>query len=178
MNFESSRLLFQEINAADISLVHHLNSFEEVARFNTIGIPSDISKTAAMLQTILDDRDEEVRCKYLWIVRFKENQDFIGDIGLNLSKPSKSRAEFYYSILPEYWGHGYATEAVRRIIDFSFDELKLHRLSAGVAKGNLASIRVLEKAGLIKEGVGRKILPIRGKWYDNFSYSILENDPR
>jgi len=178
MDFESPRLLFREIKKEDIPLIHNMNCLEEVARFNTIGIPSDINQTAAMLQPAMDNEKEEVRSKYLWLIRSRESQKFIGDIGLNLSPPNKSRAEFYYSLLPEHWSKGYATEAVKRIIEFAFDSLKLHRLSAGVATGNHASIRVLEKAGLIREGIGRKILPIRGEWYDNYSYSLLEDDPR
>lgn len=178
MNFESSRLLFQEIEEEDIPLIHRLNSFEEVARFNTIGVPSGLSITADILRPLLENKKEKVRTNYFWLLRSKTSQVFIGAIGLNLAPPKKSRAEFHYSLLPEQWGNGYATEAVQRIIDFSFDDLHLHRLTAGVATGNHASVRVLEKAGMTREGIGREILPIRGKWYDNYSYSILESDPR
>ncbi len=178
IEFKSPSLEFKEIEEEDIPLIHRMNSYEEVARFNTIGIPSDISQTADMLRPTLDDHKELRRTRFMWALRSKNSQEFIGEIGLNLSAPKQSRAEFHYSLLPEHWGNGYATEAVKRIIDFSFDELTLHRLSAGVATGNQASIRVLEKAGMTREGIGRAILPIRGKWYDNYSYSILENDPR
>jgi ribosomal-protein-alanine N-acetyltransferase len=54
--------------------------------------------------------------------------------------------------------------------------LKLHRIEAGCAVGNFASIRVLEKVGMTNEGRKREILPIRGKWIDNYFYSILENE--
>ena len=84
----------------------------------------------------------------------------------------------HYSLLPDYWGQGYATEAVRGLIGYAFEELGLHRLEAGVATGNLASIRVLEKAGMTREGLKRKILPIRGTWVDNFHYAILDEDER
>ncbi|MEL7146066.1 MAG: GNAT family protein, partial [Bacteroidota bacterium] len=57
-----------------------------------------------------------------------------------------------------------------------FDQLKLHRIEAGVAVDNQRSIRVLEKAGMTREGRKRKVLPIRGDWYDNYHYAILEED--
>jgi len=57
-------------------------------------------------------------------------------------------------------------------------EMKLHKLEAGVATGNIASVKVLEKTGMIREGLRRKILPIRGKWMDNYHYGIVEDDPR
>ncbi len=64
------------------------------------------------------------------------------------------------------------------MLDLGFDHLKLHRLQAGCAVGNLGSIKVLEKVGMIKEGRGRQILPLSTGWSDNYEYSILESDPR
>ena len=80
--------------------------------------------------------------------------------------------------MPAFWGKGYATEVVKTIIKFGFENLKLHRIEAGVATENTRSIRVLEKAGMIREGSRRKILPIRGTWKDNYHYAILEDDIR
>ena len=48
--------------------------------------------------------------------------------------------------------------------------------AAGVATANIASVHVLEKAGMTCEGVRRKILPIRGEWKDNFHFAIVEDD--
>ncbi len=69
---------------------------------------------------------------------------------------------------------GYTTEALDRILKFAFEELNLHRIEAGCAIENLASARVLEKAGFKLEGTKRKNLPIRGEWKDSFSFAILE----
>lgn len=56
------------------------------------------------------------------------------------------------------------------------EKLKLHRIEAGCAVGNIASIKVLEKAGMIREGRLRQVLPLKSGWSDNFQYSILETD--
>lgn len=50
-----------------------------------------------------------------------------------------------------YNGKGYTTEALQLVVDFAFGELKLHRIEAGAMPDNLASIRVLEKAGFKKK---------------------------
>jgi RimJ/RimL family protein N-acetyltransferase len=63
-------------------------------------------------------------------------------------------------------------------LKFGFESLHLHRIEAGTATENINSIRVLEKIGMTREGRRRKILPIRGEWYDNYHYAILEDDPR
>jgi [ribosomal protein S5]-alanine N-acetyltransferase len=54
--------------------------------------------------------------------------------------------------------------------------LRLHRIEAGCAVENIPSIKVLEKAGMTREGLKRKKLPIRGEWKDNYFYAILEED--
>ena len=84
--------------------------------------------------------------------------------------------EFYYKFHPDFWGKGFATETAKALIKFGFEEYNLHRIEAGVATENLASKRVLEKAGMTCEGIRRKILPIRGEWKDNFHFAILEDD--
>ncbi|MGB0424777.1 MAG: GNAT family N-acetyltransferase, partial [Flavobacteriales bacterium] len=85
-------------------------------------------------------------------------------------------AEFHYSLLPSFWNQGIATHCVKHLINWAFVELKLHRLEAGVAINNLGSIRVLEKAGLKKEGQHRQILPLASGWSDNFTFAILSSD--
>jgi RimJ/RimL family protein N-acetyltransferase len=96
---------------------------------------------------------------------------------MTLSDDRYKMGEIWYNIMPGHWGNGYATEVSKRLIRFGFEFLSLHRIEAGVATGNSRSIKVLEKAGMTREGVRRKMLPIRGSWVDNYHYAILEDDP-
>lgn len=86
--------------------------------------------------------------------------------------------EVWYKIHPNYWNQGIATEVLTKMIDVGFHELNLHRTQAGCAVENTASIRVLEKVGIFKEGRRRQILPLKSGWSDNFEYAILETDKR
>ena len=150
-----------------------MNCQKEVARFNTIGIPEDISETKKMLEKLFDPENTK---EFGWSINLKKSSDFVGELGMSLSIPKFKMAEIHYSILPKYWGNGYATEAVKALIKYGFEELNLHRIEAGVATENAASIRVLEKVGMLREGLKRKILPIRGEWKDNYHYAILDED--
>jgi len=75
----------------------------------------------------------------------------IGICGL-LMKPRKAPEIGYWLGVP-YWGHGYATEAARAVIDHAFEDLGLERLEAGARVSNPASRRVLEKCGFQWSGV-------------------------
>ncbi|MTH53340.1 GNAT family N-acetyltransferase [Bacillus mangrovi] len=78
-----------------------------------------------------------------------------------------------YFMDEQHNGKGYTTEAVRLITKYAFEELKLHRIEAGVMPHNEGSIRVLLKAGFEKEGLARKNVKINGKWEDHVLLGII-----
>ncbi len=77
-------------------------------------------------------------------------------------------------------GRGYTTEALQALIDYAFDDIKLHRIEANIMPRNLPSIRVVEKLGFVNEGIARKYLKINGTWEDHIHMVLLnqaiEND--
>lgn len=178
MELTTERLRMTLMILSDIEEIHQMNLYPEVAEFNTIGIPKDISETEKLQQPIIDDAHNEKRTKFAWTVRSKETAEFIGQIGMNIGVERFKLAEIYYSVLPKHWNKGYASEGVKRVISFGFDDMNLHRIQAGVATENHRSIKLLEKVGMQREGLKRKILPIRGEWKDNYHYAILEEDKR
>jgi ribosomal-protein-alanine N-acetyltransferase len=178
MLIETQSLLITEMTSADIIDIHGMNSYPEVAKFNTIGIPKDISVTQKVCQPVLEDQKKTERTNYGWIIKSKDSLEFVGEIGMRLSSKKYSKGELHYSLLPSQWGNGFATEAVQAIINFGFNELQLHRITAGTAVDNIASTKVLEKVGMTREGHCRKILPLKSGWADNYEYAILEEDKR
>ncbi len=178
MNLETDRLRLKELTWEDLENIHTLHGYPAVEEFNTIGIPKSVEDTRAVIRTAVEDRSAESRKQFGWGIFIKATEDFIGEAGMNLSANRFKIGEIHYSLVPDYWGKGYATEVVKALIRFGFENLSLHRIQAGVATENIKSIKVLEKAGMILEGRRRKILPIRGKWKDNYQYAIIEDDPR
>ena len=81
-----------------------------------------------------------------------------------------------YYVLPEYWGNGYASEAARLLVTYSFDELNAHRVEASVQADNPASRRVLEKLGFQKEGVKRDAFYKEGEYKDISLWSLLAEE--
>jgi len=75
-----------------------------------------------------------------------------------------------------FWGKGVATEAIKMCIDFAFNQLKLHRLYAGIYDKNIGSIKAFEKAGFICEGKERKKCLFEGEWTDTYIYGIINEN--
>ena len=103
-----------------------------------------------------------------------------GKIGLichfTLMHPAGRLLEIGYSLVPEERGKGYGTEAVRIMADYLFLSKNVMRIQACTDTRNLASQKVLEKAGFKKEGTMRKYLFIRGEWRDAIMYSIVREE--
>ncbi len=103
-----------------------------------------------------------------------DDKKIIGSIALSNIAMGNFRSCFLgYRIDETENSKGYATEAIRKVIDFGFDELKLHRIEANIMTGNNTSIRVIQKLGFTHEGDSKKYLQINGIWEDHSHYVLL-----
>ncbi|MCC8165781.1 MAG: GNAT family N-acetyltransferase [Planctomycetes bacterium] len=99
-----------------------------------------------------------------------------GGIGLKpLVLDHSGTVELGYWLGQEYWGKGITTRAVALIMPYALDELLYIRVHALVHTPNLASCRVLEKNGFVREGVLRKFVRKNGVIRDAFLYARLRN---
>lgn len=107
----------------------------------------------------------------------RDSHQLIGHISLySVKRLPYSSCFVGYSMDERFAGRGIATEAVRLVLEFGFQTLNIHRIEAYVAPQNLASVRVLEKSGFVREGLLRQLLFINGVWVDHYMYAILQND--
>jgi len=174
----TERTRLRLIEWTDLASIHALHSLPETDEFNTLGIPANIEETKAVIAPWIAEHELDKIKNYTFIIEKANNEEFIGLFGFKIGSEKFRRGEVWYKIHTDSWRKGYATEALRGVIDFGFDALKLHRIEAGCAVENTGSIKVLEKVGMIRDGRGRKILPLKSGWSDNYVYSILETDVR
>jgi ribosomal-protein-alanine N-acetyltransferase len=95
----------------------------------------------------------------------------IGAVGLDL-EPAHDRGELGYWIGRPFWGQGYATEAARAMIVIGFEHLNLNKITAHHYARNPASGRVLEKAGLLREGLLKQHMRKWGNYEDCVAYGL------
>ncbi|MCR8641182.1 GNAT family N-acetyltransferase [Paenibacillus sp. N1-5-1-14] len=111
---------------------------------------------------------------YSFGIFLNENDQLIGNLNLfQVIRGALQGAFIGYFLDKDVNGKGYTTEAVKLAVNYAFEELKLHRIEAGVMPHNLASLRVLEKSGFHKEGIAIKNVLINGKWEDHQVLAII-----
>jgi ribosomal-protein-alanine N-acetyltransferase len=178
MDLHTERLKLAEITWDDLEDIHHLQSIPEVDQYNTIGIPANLEETRENIRPFIEARNKQPQPNYTWRITEKKSGEFIGMAGMSLTNDRFRLGEIFYKLLPAFWGRGYATEVAGKLISVGFEDFRLHKIEAGTDIENLASVRVLEKVGMTREGLRRKILPIRGEWRDGYLFAIVEDDPR
>jgi RimJ/RimL family protein N-acetyltransferase len=140
---ETDRLLLRPFDAADAPVVQRELSRVEMARMLAIPHPYPEDGATKWIATARPGRD--------FAIVLRETNEVVGGISL-FEREQHRRAELGYWCAIEFWGRGYATEAVRAVIDYGFRALELNRVHAECHGDNPASRRVLEKAGMTFEG--------------------------
>jgi [ribosomal protein S5]-alanine N-acetyltransferase len=101
---------------------------------------------------------------------------FIGWCALARWNPDFRSAALGYCLGDAAWGHGYATEAAGAVLQWAFDTLDLNRVQAETDTRNVASARVLEKLGFVREGTLREDCVVNGDVSDSWVYGLLRRE--
>lgn len=150
---ETLRLELRDFVPADFADLRRLDSDPRVMKYVNRGRPATREETAAAIRRI-------VRYPRLypdlgiWYATRRDTGAFIGWFSLKYAGRSAD-VEIGYRLLHGAWGHGYATEGATALLNFGFDELRLHRIIGVTDPGNKASQHVLRKVGMTDRGWGR-----------------------
>jgi [ribosomal protein S5]-alanine N-acetyltransferase len=169
----TARLLLRALDLSDAPRIAELAGDREIAS-TTLLIPHPYTLADAERWLSAQQAQTASPDHLNWGVCLREGP-LIGAIGLVL-KREHDRAEMGYWIGKEWWGHGYATEAARAVVGFAFERLRLNRVCAYHYARNPASGRVLEKVGMLPEGVQRGHIKKWGAYEDCVQYGVLKSD--
>lgn len=111
-----------------------------------------------------------------WAIVERSSSRMIGTCGFSRLDLQNRVGEVGYVLNPTRHGRGYATEAVRRVLEYGFGELELNRVEGRYMVENTASRRVLERCGFTYEGVLRQSMLIKGQYRDIGICSIMKEE--
>lgn len=174
--FETDRLILRKMTPDDVEAVFAYASDPEVTRYVSWETHLSIEDSRAFLDLATS--------KYRsggepdWGIVYKGDHRLVGTCGIVSWEPYHARAELGYALSRDYWGRGFMAEAVRAMISFGFNKMNLNRIEARCIAENVASARVMEKAGMLYEGTLRQRELIKGEHRDMKVYSILRDERR
>jgi RimJ/RimL family protein N-acetyltransferase len=111
-----------------------------------------------------------------YAITLQSNEELIGAIGFVIINRKFDQAELGYWIGRPYWNNGYCTEAGQGILEYGFEDLNLNRIHAFHFKRNPASGKVMQKLGMIQEGLLRQHVKKWDIYEDIVIYGILKNE--
>lgn len=109
---------------------------------------------------------------YNWAITTKEDGTIVGLIHLRVIEKNDS-VEFSYAVDKSFTGKGYMTEALKLVLDFALNEMKVNRIQGACVTENIASRRVMEKCNMTCEGRLRKYIHLCDGYHDAFMYSLV-----
>lgn len=116
---------------------------------------------------------------YDFAIRMLGDEDaHIGNASVWFVSRANAVGEVGYWIRSDMVGKGIGTEATARVLQVAFEELEMHRVTARIAIGNIASERIVQKLGFLKEGTLRDEVRVGGRWLDHSVWGLLESEWR
>ena len=168
----TERLLLRRMTLADAPAVQHLRSNVEVMKYINRPLTLTVEDAEAWIGLIaaaLEKNDG-----ITWSICLKETPaEQVGTIGLWRIEKENYRAEIGYMLEPELHGKGIMYEAVQKVVDYGFREMKLHSIEGRIDPRNTASGALLKKAGFVQEAYFKENFYMQNSFTDTAVFSIL-----
>ena len=143
---------------------------------------SQTPMTPAEMDAFLAGADEAYAspATYYWAIERKDAPGVIGEIFVDDFSQRNGWCEVDYKLGSAFWGRGYAPEALQAAIRYLFDQIGFHRIQAKCSVCNAASERVMQKAGMQREGILQGFFRRKDEtgWDDVVMYAICRGETR
>ncbi len=175
VNLETARLILRHFTDADLVPFMAYRNDPDVARYQGW---EGISEAEANV-FIAEQKLVAPGVPGQWFqiaIALKETGTLVGDCAFKIDEHDERQAEIGYTLARAYQGKGIAAEAVSRVLDYAFRTLELHRVIAITDCENAASIALLERLGLRREGHFIQNVWFKGRWADEYLYATLQDE--
>jgi ribosomal-protein-alanine N-acetyltransferase len=170
-SLSTERLILRRISVEDDKEIFFLRSDKEMLQFLDRDPAQSIDEAREWINTINDGIDGN---QYIaWAVALKNDQRLIGTITFWNIQKEHYRPEVGYALHTQFQGRGLMQEAMKVVLDYGFNTLKIHSLEANVNPGNAASIKLLERNGFVREAYYRENYYYNGHFLDSAIYSLI-----
>ncbi len=165
----------RELHESDWPALQHCLSDAETVRYTEFE-PFTEGAARWLVSWAQEKKQEEPRSVFAFGLTASPDAPVIRIATLTIRDFSLGEADVGVIVGREQWGNGCGTAAVRELLALGFDTLHLHRITGECDPENLGSARVLEKAGMVREGCLREHRRQKGRWVDRLLYAVLNRD--
>lgn len=174
ITLRTTRLLLRPLREHDLPTVFAMRSDPEVTRYWSSAPWQSMAEAEAWYAKTSALVAEGSAAR--WSITRADDPTMIGDCTVFHIDRDNRRGEIGYALARAHWGHGYATEAMRAVIEHAFGTLDLRRLEADIDPANAASARVLQRLGFSLEGRLRERWEVAGVVSDSDIYGLLQHE--
>lgn len=173
---ETDRLFLRALRISDDREIFEYAKDPEISRYVTWEAHESIEDARAFINWNLERYNKGEIGE--WAIELKETRRIIGSIGFVELDTVNFCGTVGYALSKEYWAKGIMTEAVKRVIRFALEEMGLNRVEAVHIPENEASGKVMQKAGMLYEGLLRQRMFAKGRFWDLKQYAVIKDDLR
>jgi [ribosomal protein S5]-alanine N-acetyltransferase len=176
---ETPRLLLRSLRDDDLETILEYRNDPQVYRYQGWKVPFTVEdglEFFAGMQTVTPGTPGV--WLQLAIQPRASGKGMIGDVAFHITGSNPRQAYIGYSLARSAWGQGFASEAIRGLLDYLFCDLDLHRVLADCAVENLASMRLLERLGFRREAhyVENYWMESEARWGSEYQYALLQRE--
>jgi len=174
LTLSTARLDLRPLVPADASALFSICSDEAVMRYGASPCWADLQVASDKIE---QDRRDAAEGTGLRLGLFRRTDGaLLGTCSLYHIDKQCRRAEVGYLLAVSAWGQGHASEAISALLAHGFRALKLNRVEADIDPHNIASARLLERLGFVKEGLLRERWIVDGRKSDSAIYGLLADE--
>ena len=174
-HLQTKRLVLRRIESSDAALLWTIWRDQELIQYTYHRYTSELVDSEDRVRQILTWYGSRPESQGPFLA-FNQEGDFVGLSGLDFKSADLQEYDVYYLISREQQGKGYATEIVHALLQLGFEQMAAERIMAEVVDVNQASIRVLEKSGMLFEGRMRRKFYRGQAYHDLLVYAMLRED--
>jgi aminoglycoside 6'-N-acetyltransferase len=174
--FTSRRLVIRRFGSGDAEAFASYRSDADVARYQDWECPFPLSEAKDFIASLYHLAPGIPGTWFQFAVNLASSGALIGDVALRTSEADGRQAELGFTFAAVHQGQGYATEAVRAVVQYAFETLAMHRVFSRTDARNLRAQRLLERLGFRREGELRESTWFKGAWATDLLYAHLESE--
>jgi RimJ/RimL family protein N-acetyltransferase len=172
----SERLVLRRFRPDDLATFVTYRSDPDVARYQSWSAPYPRADGERLIRNMRRQHPDTPGEWFQFAIALRSTGELVGDCGGKPAAYDPAHTQIGYTISHAHQRCGYGVEAVRTLLGYLFDARRMHRVTASCDGRNVASMGLLERIGMRKEGVMLQSVWAKGEWTDDVLYAMLAHE--